>query len=75
MRVSMHNVTFSFYEWRCRMQILYSGKYKLTKAECARMLAIDPHTYAKYENDPASAPKAYKLAAIALLMGYHYEQG
>jgi len=70
----MHNITFSFYDWRCRMQKLYYGKYKLTKAECARLFGIDQHTYAKYESDPASAPKAYKLAAIAMLMGYQYEQ-
>jgi len=47
--------------------------YRASKAECAKLLGIWPHTYDRYENNPDSAPKAYKLATIAILMGYRYE--
>lgn len=43
--------------------------HKGSKADAARHLGIDPHTYARYEADPASAPKAYKLATFAILWG------
>jgi len=67
----MAKSTFSFYEWRQRMRAL---GFRASKAECARLLGIWPHTYDRYEADPDKAPAAYKLATIALLMGYRYDK-